>query len=95
MNRNFDFMDIKNSGAYKILFDFFFEAGSFLQFLISAVKSFFRPPYENTELLRHAYTVGNKSVSLVSITAFIMGLVLTMQTHLYLQIMVVSHSFPE
>lgn len=73
-------MDIQSSGAYKLLNNFFLEAGSFIQFFINTVKSFFRPPYENTELLRHAYTVGNKSLSLIGITAFIMGLVLTMQT---------------
>ena len=71
---------LENSRIYSFFYDFFLELGSFVRFIINTFKSFFRPPYENTELIRHAYTVGNKSVSLIGITAFIMGLVLTMQT---------------
>ncbi len=73
-------MNIKDTKPYNLLFNFFLEAGSFIQFFINTFKSFFKPPYENSELIRHAYTVGNKSLSLIGITAFIMGLVLTMQT---------------
>jgi phospholipid/cholesterol/gamma-HCH transport system permease protein len=73
-------MNLENSSIYKLLYGFFLELGTFVQFTINTFKSFFRPPYENTELIRHAYIVGNKSLSLIGITAFIMGLVLTMQT---------------
>ena len=39
----------------------------------------FKPRYEFGELLRQCYLIGNKSLPLVGITAFIMGLVLTIQ----------------
>ncbi|MBK9257179.1 MAG: ABC transporter permease [Saprospiraceae bacterium] len=41
---------------------------------------FYKPKYEFRELLRQCYFVGYKSLSLVLTTAFIMGLVLTIQT---------------
>lgn len=37
-------------------------------------------PFEFNELLRQCYNVGNKSLTLVGITGFIIGLVLTLQT---------------
>jgi phospholipid/cholesterol/gamma-HCH transport system permease protein len=48
----------------------------FLRFLREAVKL----PFEGREFLFQCYKVGNKSLPLVSVTAFIMGLVLTLQT---------------
>ncbi|MGE5315529.1 MAG: MlaE family ABC transporter permease [Acidobacteriota bacterium] len=38
------------------------------------------PPYEVGEFLKQSYLIGNKSLSLVGITGFIMGLVLTLQS---------------
>jgi phospholipid/cholesterol/gamma-HCH transport system permease protein len=43
-------------------------------------KEGFKPRYEFAELLRQCYWVGYKSLPLVGITAFIMGLVLTIQS---------------
>lgn len=40
----------------------------------------FRPPYEWEEVVKQCYKVGNKSLGLVAITGFIMGLVLTLQS---------------
>ncbi|HXB38987.1 MAG TPA: ABC transporter permease, partial [Bacteroidia bacterium] len=40
----------------------------------------FKPPYEFSELIRQCYNVGCKSLPLVGITGFIMGLVLTIQS---------------
>lgn len=40
----------------------------------------FKPRYEFNELLRQCYFIGYKSLPLVGITAFIMGLVLTIQS---------------
>lgn len=44
------------------------------------VKYMFKRPFEHKEFMRQLYVVGYKSFGLVSITAFIMGLVLTIQT---------------
>ena len=41
----------------------------------------FRPPYEFSELLRQCFYIGNKTLPLVGITGFIMGLVITIQSH--------------
>lgn len=43
-------------------------------------KEAFLPPYEVNEFLKQSYLIGNKSLPLVGITAFIMGLVFTMQS---------------
>ena len=42
-------------------------------------------PYEFEELFRQCYRVGNRSFSLVGLTGFIIGLVLTLQTRPTLQ----------
>lgn len=42
-------------------------------------KQWFRPRYETAELLRQCYVIGYASLPLIGLTAFIMGLVLTMQ----------------
>lgn len=43
-------------------------------------KEVFRPPFEIKEFIRQCYTIGYKSLPLVAITGFIMGLVLTIQS---------------
>ena len=58
----------------------FFDLGELFLFTGNVLRQFITPPYEHRELLRQCYNIGNKSFSLVSITGFIMGLVLTMQT---------------
>jgi phospholipid/cholesterol/gamma-HCH transport system permease protein len=55
------------------------ETGEFAQFTGRFFREGLRPRYEVTELLRQCYLIGNKSLPLVGITAFIMGLVLTIQ----------------
>jgi phospholipid/cholesterol/gamma-HCH transport system permease protein len=55
------------------------ETGEFTRFTGRFFKEGFRPRYEIAELLRQCYLIGNKSLPLVGITAFIMGLVLTIQ----------------
>ncbi len=45
----------------------------------------FRRPFEINELLRQCYNVGNRSLPLVALTGFIIGLVLTLQTRPTLQ----------
>ncbi len=55
------------------------ETGEFARFAGRLFKEGARPRYEIAEMLRQCYLIGNKSLPLVGITAFIMGLVLTIQ----------------
>jgi phospholipid/cholesterol/gamma-HCH transport system permease protein len=55
-------------------------AGDFFLFYFRFLKEVFKPPFEWEEFLVQCYKMGNKSLPLVLITAFIMGLVLTLQT---------------
>ena len=58
----------------------FNDAGNATQFTARFFKEVFKPPYEIKEFIRQCYTIGYKSLPLVSITGFIMGLVLTLQS---------------
>jgi len=60
--------------------DFLEEVGGLARFAGRFFKEGFRPRYEIAELLRQCYWVGYKSLPLVGTTAFIMGLVLTIQS---------------
>lgn len=64
----------------KPLTDFLAEAGDISRFTVRFFKEAFKPRYEFSELLRQCYYIGYKSVPLVIITAFIMGLVITIQS---------------
>ena len=56
------------------------DMGSTSAFCIRFFKEAFLPPYETKELLLQCYNVGYKSLPLVAITGFIMGVVLTLQS---------------
>lgn len=58
----------------------FTDAGNVTRFTARFFKEVFKPPYEIKEFIRQCYTIGYKSLPLVSITGFIMGLVLTLQS---------------
>ena len=58
----------------------FTDAGSISQFTIRFFKEVFVPPYEVKEFIKQCYYIGYKSLPLVAITGFIMGLVLTLQS---------------
>jgi phospholipid/cholesterol/gamma-HCH transport system permease protein len=60
--------------------DFFMEIGDLSYFSGRFFREAFSPPFEFKELLRQCYEVGNRSLTLVSVTGFILGLVLTLQT---------------
>lgn len=66
---------LKNS-----LSEFFNEMGELSAFTVKFVKEAVQPPYEFNEFLKQCFWIGNKSLPLVGITAFIMGLVFTMQS---------------
>lgn len=56
------------------------EAGAIAAFAGRFFTQAFRPRFEWAELLRQSYLNGYRSLTLVAITAFIMGLVLTVQS---------------
>ncbi len=58
---------------------FLFEAGDIARFAARFFKQWFKPRYEIAEFIRQCFVIGYKSFPLVGLTAFIMGLVLTMQ----------------
>jgi phospholipid/cholesterol/gamma-HCH transport system permease protein len=55
-------------------------AGDFYYFWLRCLKESFKRPFEGKEFIVQCYKMGNLSLPLVLITAFIMGLVLTLQT---------------
>jgi phospholipid/cholesterol/gamma-HCH transport system permease protein len=57
----------------------FANVGDITQFAIRFFKEMFLPPYEFKAFALQCYKIGNKSLPLVGITGFIMGLVLTLQ----------------
>lgn len=63
--------------ALKQIFD---DTGNVTLFALEFFKEIFRPPFQINEFLRQCYALGYKSLPLVSITGFIMGLVLTIQS---------------
>ena len=58
----------------------FANTGEATLFTIRFFKEAFFPPFEWKELLKQCYKIGFKSFTLVAITGFIMGLVLTIQS---------------
>lgn len=59
---------------------YFIETGELSAFAGKFFREVFKPPYEFAELLKQAYEIGYRSLPLVGVTGFIMGLVLTLQT---------------
>ena len=63
--------------AYK---KFLTEIAEVYLFAIHFFKEGFKPRYEFSEFLKQCFNVGNTSLSIVILTAFIMGLVITIQS---------------
>ncbi|TBN04316.1 ABC transporter permease [Hyunsoonleella flava] len=59
---------------------FLIEIGALSYFTSRFFKDVFKRPFEFKEFLRQCYNMGNRSLLLVGITGFIIGLVLTLQT---------------
>lgn len=59
---------------------FLAETGAISSFAGRFFQTAFRPRYEFSEFIRQCFYVGYKSLPLVAITAFIMGLVITIQS---------------
>jgi phospholipid/cholesterol/gamma-HCH transport system permease protein len=58
----------------------FTGTGDSIHFAARFFKEVFRPPYQWKEMLNQCFMIGYKSLPLISITGFIMGLVLTLQS---------------
>ena len=68
-------MGVQNNG----LKSFLNETGEIFRFVLRFFQQGFRPRYEVEEFVRQCFVIGYQSLPLVALTAFIIGLVLTMQ----------------
>jgi phospholipid/cholesterol/gamma-HCH transport system permease protein len=59
---------------------YFIETGAITRFGLRFIKEVFKAPYEFKEFFKQCFLLGYKSLPLVAVTGFIMGLVLTLQT---------------
>ena len=59
---------------------FFLEVASITTFTFRFFKEVIKPPYEFNEVMKQSFLIGYKSLPLVAITGFIIGLVLTIQS---------------
>ena len=59
---------------------FFIEIGELAFFANRFFREVFTRPFEFKELIRQCYNIGNRSILLVTVTGFIIGLVITLQT---------------
>lgn len=61
------------------IYNFFYTLGDITRFSSKFFISIFSPPFEYKEILRQMYIIGYKTLFLVSITIFIISLVITIQ----------------
>lgn len=59
---------------------FFETVGGLTSFSFGFFKEVFKPPYEFAEISKHMFDLGYKTLPIVSVTGFIIGLVLAMQS---------------
>lgn len=64
---------------------FLLDIGELSGFAGRFFKEVFKPPFEFKEFIRQCYNMGNRSLLLVSVTGFIIGLVFTLQSRPTLQ----------
>lgn len=69
-----------NSTFLKNVAGFFIEIGALSRFAGRFFKELFTRPFEFREFLKQSYEMGNKSLLLVGVTGFILGLVFTLQS---------------
>lgn len=70
----------KHSVAYNNFSGFLFGVGQFFEFCFRFLKNVFMPPYEFHEIKKHMDELGVKTLPIVSVTGFIIGAVLAMQS---------------
>src|SRR5690625_5009047 len=73
-------MSKRNPSVLSNMKSFFEEIGDMAFFAKRFFKELFSPPFEFRELLRQCYNIGNRSLFLVVVTGFILGLVFTLQS---------------
>ncbi|SDS77532.1 phospholipid/cholesterol/gamma-HCH transport system permease protein [Gillisia sp. Hel1_33_143] len=76
---------VSSSAILTNLKSFFVEIGDLSAFAGRYFKEVFTAPFEFKELLKQCYNMGNRSLLLVSVTGFILGLVFTLQSRPTLQ----------
>lgn len=72
--------NISEPVSYSMLSKFFLEVSSLSTFTFRFFKELVKPPYEFNEFLKQSFLIGYKTLPLVAITGFIIGLVLTIQS---------------
>ncbi|WP_235921123.1 MlaE family ABC transporter permease [Foetidibacter luteolus] len=65
--------------------EFFSGVYRLYKFILEFFKQLFRPPFEMQEVARQCYEVGYRSLPLISLTGFIIGIVFTKQSRPSLQ----------
>ena len=73
-------LKVKNKKLVISLKNGFTEAGNATLFITRFFREAIKSPYEIKEFIKQCYIIGYKSMPLVAITGFIMGLVLTIQS---------------
>lgn len=73
-------MPNKEFSLFRPLIDTMVQTGDIAGFTGRFFQNLFKPRFEFKEFLRQCFFIGYKSFSLVAITAFIMGLVITIQS---------------
>ncbi|MGE5400053.1 MAG: MlaE family ABC transporter permease [Ignavibacteriales bacterium] len=70
----------KNDSVKERFISYFNTIGGLSLFTVEFFKTFFIPPYEFGEIRKHMDELGVKTLPIVSVTGFIIGLVLAMQS---------------
>lgn len=73
--------NIKSNSFQKSLTEFFIVIAGLWQFQLQFFKQVFIPPYEIGQIRKHMDELGIKTLPIVSVTGFIIGLVITMQMY--------------
>lgn len=61
--------------------EFFEKVGKIVNFALRFLRMMFSPPFEGRELIKQVYLLGYKSLLLIGVTSFIVGMVFTMQSY--------------
>ena len=78
---------VRKESVTNYLKETFDDVGKITIFGARFFKEVVKTPYEFKEFVKQCYVIGNKSLPLVTITGFIMGLVLTVQPYLATRIL--------
>ncbi|MGE5680792.1 MAG: MlaE family ABC transporter permease [Bacillota bacterium] len=72
--------NLKSGTTWNTLNQYFSTIGGLTIFAIEFFRNFLKPPYDFAEIRKHMDELGVKTLPIVSITGFIIGLVLAMQS---------------